>query len=280
MTRAAVGTELARETDPAGETLRARAPALASAVYEGVVRHRRHSPQPHVFRYRMAQLYLDLEEIEQVFEGRWLWSSSRRNVAEFRRSDYLGRSDRPLIEAVRDCAEQASGRRPQGPVRLLTHVRYGGYVFNPVSFYYCFGADGASLECLVAEITNTPWGERHVYALPVSEAERQAGAWRWSFDKAFHISPFLPMNRRYAWRASEPGKSLRVHIEVLDGGRSEFDATLVLERRPLDAAALRRVLWRYPLMTAQVMAGIHWQALKLWAKRNPVYTHPSPAEQR
>jgi DUF1365 family protein len=253
---------------------------LASAVYEGVVRHRRHSPQPHAFRYRVAQLYLDLEEIERVFEGRWLWSVGRRNVAEFRRSDYLGRGDRPLIEAVRDCAEQASGRRPLGPVRLLTHVRYGGYVFNPVSFYYCFGADGTSLECLVAEITNTPWGERHVYALPVAEAERQAGAWRWSFDKAFHISPFLPMNRRYGWRASEPGKSLRVHIEVLDGGRSEFDATLVLERRPLDGASLRRVLWRYPLMTAQVMAGIHWQALKLWAKRNPVYTHPSTAEQR
>jgi DUF1365 family protein len=225
---------------------------LASAVYEGVVRHRRHSPQPHAFRYRMAQLYLDLEEIERVFEGRWLWSVGRRNVAEFRRSDYLGRADRPLIEAVRDCAEQASGRRPQGPVRLLTHVRYGGYVFNPVSFYYCFGVDGTNLECLVAEITNTP----------------------------FHISPFLPMNRRYGWRASEPGKRLRVHIEVLDGGHHEFDATLVLERRPLDAAALRRVLWRYPLMTAQVMAGIHWQALKLWAKRNPVYTHPSEAEPR
>ena len=88
------------------------------------------------------------------------------------------------------------------------------------------------------------------------------------------------MNRRYGWRASEPGKSLRVHIEVLDGARSEFDATLVLERRPLNAASLRRVLWRYPLMTAQVMAGIHWQALKLWSKRNPVYTHPSAAEQR
>jgi hypothetical protein len=261
-------------TDSARDTL------LASAVYEGIVRHRRHSPQPHAFRYRMAQLYLDLEEIERVFEGRWLWSVGRRNVAEFRRSDYLGRADRPLIEAVRDCAERASGSRPQGPVRLLTHVRYAGYVFNPVSFYYCFGADGASLECLIAEITNTPWGERHVYALPVSHAERQAGGWRWSFDKAFHISPFLPMNRRYGWRASAPGKSLRVHIEVKDGGRSEFDATLVLERRPLDAASLSRVLWRYPLMTAQVMAGIHWQALKLWAKRNPVYTHASTAEPR
>lgn len=248
-----------------------------SAVYEGVVRHRRHTPHPHAFRYRIAQLYLDLEEVDRVFEGRWLWSVGRRNVAEFRRSDYLGPPHRPLADAVRDCVEQAGASRPRGPVRLLTHLRYGGYIFNPVSFYYCFGADGGTLEYLVAEITNTPWDERHAYVLPVETAERQAGALRWSFDKSFHVSPFMPMNRRYGWRASEPGKHLRVHIDVLDCGRPEFDATLVLERRPLDAASLRRVLWRYPLMTTQVIAGIHWQAFQLWAKRNPVYTHPGDA---
>lgn len=111
---------------------------LASAVYEGWVRHRRHAPRAHAFRYRMAQLYLDLDEIETVFARRWLWSVDRRNLAEFRRHDYLAPHDKPLAEAVRDRVERALGHRPQGPVRLLTHLRYGGYVFNPVSFYYCF----------------------------------------------------------------------------------------------------------------------------------------------
>ena len=111
------------------------APPLASAIYEGVVRHRRHVPHPHSFSYRMAQLYLDLDELDGVFDRRWLWSVGRRNVAEFRRSDYFGPSGTPLVEAVRDCAQQVTGRRP-GPVRLLTHLRYVGYAFNPVSFYY------------------------------------------------------------------------------------------------------------------------------------------------
>ena len=109
---------------------------LHSAIYEGVVRHRRSAPQPHAFRYRMAQLYLDLDEIDTVFRGRWLWSAGRRNLAQFRRADFLGPPERPLKEAVKDRVEAAIGERPAGPVRLLTHLRYAGVVFNPVSFYY------------------------------------------------------------------------------------------------------------------------------------------------
>lgn len=248
---------------------------LASAVYEGVVRHRRHVPHPHAFGYRMAQLYLDLDELDRVFDGRWLWSVGRRNLAEFRRSDYLGSGDTPLSESVRDCVSQAIGRRPAGPVRVLTHLRFGGFVFNPVTFYYCFEADGETLGCIVAEITNTPWRERHAYVLPVEQASRTAGGLQWSFDKRFHVSPFMPMDRRYAWRMSAPASHLRVHMDVLQGDTREFDATLLLHRRPLDARSLARLLWRYPLMTAQVVGAIHWQALRLWLKRNPVHTHPS-----
>jgi hypothetical protein len=249
---------------------------LASAVYEGTVRHRRHDPQAHAFRYRMAQLYLDLDEVDAVFATSRFWSQDRPNLAEFRRSDYLGDSSLPLAEAVRDRAADVLGRRPEGRVRLLTHARYFGFVFNPVSFYYCHATNG-DLDCIVAEITNTPWKERHAYVLPVADAETHGRALHWRFAKRFHVSPFMAMERDYAWRFTAPGDDLHVHMDVLRDGRREFDATLHLRRRPLDAASLRRVLWRYPLMTAQVVGAIHWQALRLWLKRTPIHDHPTRA---
>ncbi len=248
----------------------------ASAVYEGRVRHRRHAPRAHAFEYRIAQLYIDLDELEGLFDRRRLWSVGRRNVGEFRRDDYLGPVELPLDEAVRQRVEAATGRRPAGPIRLLTHLRTFGYVFNPVSFYYCFHADGIRLDCVVAEITNTPWKERHAYVLPVDAATPRGRAFEWRFPKTFHVSPFMPMDRGYAWRLTVPGDALHVHMDVTADGREEFDATLVLQRRPLDARALARVLWRYPLMTLQVVGAIHWHALRLWLKGNPVHDHPQP----
>ncbi len=259
------------------------AQSLCSAMYEGTVTHRRHLPHAHAFSYRMAQLYLDLDEIDAVFRGRWLWSARRRNLAQWRRADYLGPCDIPLAQAVRARIAQAHigqahvgqaiGQTPTGPIRLLAHPRYAGYVFNPVSFYYCYADDGTTLRCIVAEITNTPWLERHTYVLPVASATSQGRVLRWEFDKTFHVSPFMPMERCYEWSFTPPGPDLHVHMRVLDGNRSDFDATLTLQRRSLDGHALARVLWRYPLMTLQVMGAIHWQALRLWLKANPVYEH-------
>jgi DUF1365 family protein len=222
-------------------------------------------------------LLLDLDELDVVFRGRWLWSVGSRNLAEFRRADYLGPIELPLREAVCRSVEQATGVRPDGPIRLLTHVRYAGHIFNPVSFYYCYASDGTTLQCVVAEITNTPWQERHAYVLPLEQALKEGRALKWTFDKSFHVSPFVPMNRAYEWRLTAPADELQVHMDVLNQGQSEFQATLDLRRLPLSAAALRRVLWRFPLMTCQVVWGIYWQALRLWAKGNPVYRHPRAA---
>lgn len=252
----------------------------ASAIYRGRMRHRRHAPHPHTFGYPIAQLLIDLDEVDDLFTGRWLWSVGRRNLAEFRRSDYLGDPAQPLAEAVRARIAQALGHAPHGPIRLLTHLRYAGHVFNPVSFYYCYGADGQTLEAIVAEITNTPWKERHAYVLPVAQADAQGRALSWTFDKQFHVSPFMQMDCEYRWRFTAPGEDLHVHMQVWRQGERQFDADLILQRHRLDGRGLAGVLLRYPLMTFKVVAAIHWQALRLWLKRTPVHDHPSLAGKR
>lgn len=254
--------------------------SLASALYLGHVRHRRSRPHAHAFRYRIAQLYVDLDELPQIVAGRWLWSLERRNLASFHRADYHGDPAIPLKQAVLDTVERATGARPGGAVRMLAHWRYFGYCFNPVSFYYCFDAAGA-LHSIVAEITNTPWGERHAYVLPLAAASHHGTGARvhaWAFDKSFHVSPFLPMELRYDWRFEEPGEHLRVHMDVADAQGSIFDATLVLERRSIDGAALTQFLLNYPAMTAQVALKIYWNALLIRLKRNPFHDHPQTSK--
>jgi len=254
---------------------------LASCIYEGSVLHRRHAPRSHVFRYDLHMLLLDLGELDEVFRGRWLWSTKRPAPVRWRREDYLGDPARPLDDSVRDLVAGATGFRPEGPVRMLTNARHFGYGFNPVSFYYCWDRAGTALEAVVAEVSNTPWGERHPYVLDVRRAERSSGSsLRWQFGKAFHVSPFMPMDIDYDWRFGIPGEALFVHMENWRQGERMFDATLTMERRPIDGLSLASVLARRPFLTAKVIAGIHWQAARLWLKRIPFHEHPKWKTQR
>ncbi len=220
----------------------------------------------------MFMMYLDLAELPELFDGTPCWSARRRALAWFKRADYLGPANVPLDHAVRDLVEARTGARPKGPIRLLTHLRYFGYCMNPVSFYYCFDESGATLETIVAEITNTPWKERHQYVLPVADAAARLK--RFGFDKDFHVSPFLPMDMQYRWSFNQPEDRLFVHMQNHRNGEQMFDATLALKHQPVSTFRLLCILATFPLMTLKVIAAIHWQALRLWVKRTPVFDHP------
>jgi DUF1365 family protein len=248
---------------------------MKSCIYEGTIRHRRFRPRPNIFQYRLFFMFLDLSELPAVFQLHPLWSHEHPNVAYFRRRDHFGDPKLPVDGAVRSLIEERLGHRPQGPIRLLTHLRYFGYCFNPASFYYCYDAADIRVETIVVEIHNTPWGERHCYVLGQEHNEHPLKNWRrHRFAKVFHVSPFIDMNINYDWRFSEPGDVIRVHMIDIEAGQTLFDASLALKRRAISRRALSRVLMKYPLMTVKVTAMIYCQALRLLTKRTPFFTHP------
>lgn len=249
---------------------------MRSAIYEGTVRHRRFKPAAHAFDYSLFMMYLDLAELGEVFAGRWLWSASRPAPARLRREDHYGDPAVPLDAAVRGLVEQRIGRRPEGPIGLLTHLAYFGHCFNPVSFYYCWDRAGARVETVVAEVANTPWRERHMYVLDRRASLTPGEVMSFKLRKEFHVSPFMDMDQSYAWAFREPGERLSVHMENHERGSKLFDATMTLERRAITGRALARCLAGWPLMTLKVVGAIHWEALKLWLKDVPVFTHPGP----
>ena len=228
-----------------------------------------------MFQYRLFFMFLDLAELPTLFEFHPLWSYERFNIASFRRNDHFGDPKISLDQAVRDLVEEGLGNRPNGPIRLLTHLRYFGHCFNPASFYYCYDSADTQVESIIVEIHNTPWRERHCYVLGADQNEHPLETWRrHRLAKSFHVSPFIDMDIHYDWRFRLPGDSIRVHMIDFEKGEKLFDASLGLHRRPITRQALTQILFRYPMMTVKVITLIHWQALRLLLKRTPFFIHP------
>lgn len=242
-----------------------------SCLYVGEVRHRRFDAVKHAFSSRLYFVMLDLDELDAAFAGRWWWSAKRPAPMRWKRRDYFGDPTRPLADCVRDAVATATGNRPDGPVRVLTNLRSFGFVFNPVTFYWCHDRHGR-LAAVLAEITNTPWGERWHYVVRADGGGRPLRA---SFAKQFHVSPFQPMEQTYDWALNVPGERLAVHMQNRQDATRVFDATLLLRRRPWNTRSLWAAVLRHPWMTAKVIVAIHWHAFRLWCKRAPFHVHPN-----
>lgn len=256
-----------------------------SALYQGWVGHRRFKPKAHSFRYKVFMCYLDLDELDTVLAQSSLWSRRRFGLARFRRTDYFNTElngepdsdESDLKTAVLRKVNTQLGLKLEGSVRMLTNLRYFGFIMNPLTIYYCFDKHEI-LQALLLEVTNTPWAERHHYALRCDPDQPEL---RTCFSKEFHVSPFHDMNIDYEWRSSVPQEQLKVYMKNLQNLQSDgkvqqkiFDASLNLERLPITGSNMNRMLLAYPFMTLKVCISIYWQAMRLLLKRIPIYKHP------
>lgn len=271
---------------------------LNSAIYTGQIRHRRFREKHHEFSYQVFMMYLDLDELENIFSLSPLWSMKKWAPAQLKQSDFIinDPDDEPvkqtsitiennaadknssfensseIYKSVQRFIYKNTGKRFQGKVRMLCNLRYFSYVINPITNYYCFDESGEQMLYVIAAVTNTPWGKTHHYLL--EDNKNRENLFISDFSKQHHVSPFMPLDMKYHWRSNIPGQRLALHIENHENGKSAFDATLKLERKAISASSLNLLLVQFPLMTVKVLVGIYWQALKLFIKGVRFFPHP------
>lgn len=245
---------------------------MKSCVYKGRVKHQRFMPRLHEFTYSLFMMYVDLDELPDLFTTSRYWSVNKANIAAFHRKDHYGNKQNKLSDSVRELVQDKTGVRPTGPIRLLTHFRYFGHIFNPLSLYFCYDEAGEDLEVVVAEVMNTPWKEMHCYVL--TDNHNEPHCFSNTHPKEFHVSPFMQLDMQYRWKIKAPGQSLHVEIENWQDDAKVFDAVLDLKKIEINSKNLKNVLLNFPLMTLKVAVAIHYEALRLWLKGIVYVPHP------
>jgi len=203
---------------------------MKSCIYKGQVSHQRYMPKAHGFQYTLFMMYLDLDELPTVFNKFLLWSVNKPNVASFNRKDHHGK-DTKLADSIRSLVFEKTGDDVTGSIRLLTHLRYFGYVFNPLSVYFCYDSSDKNITHVVAEVSNTPWKEQHCYVIKNHSSQKSITS---THQKEFHVSPFLNMDMQYNWTIQEPGKNMSIRIENIENNNKVFDASIFLNTQKIN----------------------------------------------
>ena len=243
-------------------------------LYWGTIFHRRHTPFTRFFKYPIFMAYIDITSLSTTMSPSLLWNINKPAIVSFRRSDYHGDPQVDLEDAVRLTLLEKTGRSFNGPIRLLTNLRYFGYCFNPVSFYYCFNENDDKVEAIMAEVTNTPLKERYAYVIEKQDQTNNKPRLVASPKKQLHVSPFWGMDHDYDWSFSQPESNLSVYMRNFKEDKMVFDVALNLKRKVFSNRSLLKAILRFPFITLMVVYRIHWQAFILYIKRAPFFTHP------
>lgn len=246
-----------------------------SKIFKGTVSHTRMRETKHTFTYNIELPYFDLTEVDKLFNSSFLWSKNRFNIASFHEKDFFDNLNGSLFNHVKCIAQPYLSGKEIKHIRVLGNCRFLGLFFNPICVYYCFDETNKCLGC-IAQVTNTPWLEKHCYFIPAqsnSHYDSKSLRQQHIFEKRFHVSPFMPMNQIYHWNSLFTDEKLSIHMKNFEEGKEVFNVSLKLKPTSIKEYSFTRFALAKPLNVCKTISAIYYQALKLWLKKSTFYNH-------